>query len=52
LADQKLLVTQANGSFNTIVDYVPEPSVLVIAAAAFLVSVFVRSSRRRITGRP
>jgi WD40 repeat protein len=52
LADQKLLVTQANGSFNTIVDYVPEPSVSVMAGAAILVSVFVRSSRRRIAGRP
>ena len=48
LTDQKLLVTQTNGNFNTIVDNVPEPSAAFIVGAAFLVGMFARINGRRM----
>ena len=48
LADNKLLVTQANGSFKVIVENVPEPSASFMSGAAVLVGVFARLSGRWI----
>jgi outer membrane protein assembly factor BamB len=45
LTDNKLLVTQANGSFKVIVEAVPEPTALVYSVGAILVGSCARCRR-------